>query len=377
LYATQALLPLLRRDFHADVLAVSLTVSASTLAVALAAPFAGVLSDRLGRRPLILCSAAGLCVPTLMAASSRTLHALILWRFLQGLFAPGIFVVTIAYISEEWERLGVGTAMACYVTGTVLGGFCGRFLSGLVAAHAGWRAAFLVLGGLTLLCWAAMWRWLPPSRRFRPAADWAAPLRAMAGHLRNRALLAAYAGGFCVLFSLVGSFTYITFRLAEAPYRLGPSALGLLFTVYLVGAVITPFTGRLIDRRGCRAVQMLGLATSAAGVLLTLLHPLPLVLLGLSLCATGVFICQSATSSYVTSVAGSSRSSAAGLYVTCYYVGGSVGASAPSFLWSWGGWPAVAMLVLGVQSLTLLLAALFWQERGSDRGASPGDPVVV
>ena len=50
-------------------------------------------------------------------------------------------------------------------------------------------------------------------------------------HLKNSRLLATYCIGFCVLFSLVATFTYITFYLAEPPFHLEPAALGSIFFV--------------------------------------------------------------------------------------------------------------------------------------------------
>src|SRR4051812_29888290 len=118
---------MLRVAFGASAAAVSLVVTASTLAVALAAPFAGMLADRIGRKRMMVPAAFLLAIPTALAGTARTLDELLLWRFLQGLMTPGVFVVTIAYINEEWIE-GAGSTVAAYVAGTVLGGFTGRMV---------------------------------------------------------------------------------------------------------------------------------------------------------------------------------------------------------------------------------------------------------
>src|SRR5258708_29798734 len=135
LYATQPILPLLADLFHAGKVAVSLTVTAGGIGVALGAPVAGYLADRLGRKRVIVWSAFLLAGATLVTSLVETLPALIFWRFIQGVFTPGIFAVTIAYINDEWADGGASKALANYVSGTVLGGFSSRMLSGLVAAH--------------------------------------------------------------------------------------------------------------------------------------------------------------------------------------------------------------------------------------------------
>ena len=139
LYATQPVLPLLEKVFRASHNQVVLTVTAATAAVALAAPFVGQIADRLGRKRVIVASAALMGIATLMSATSSGLHVLIFWRFVQGLATPGIFAVTIAYINDEWPAGRAASAVAAYVSGTVLGGFSGRVLSGFIAEYLGWR----------------------------------------------------------------------------------------------------------------------------------------------------------------------------------------------------------------------------------------------
>ena len=302
LFAPQPLLPLLATAFHASAGTIGFVVTVSTIAVALTAPLAGIVADRFGRKNVIVPAAFLLALPTLLAATSGSLGQLLFWRFWQGVFTPGIFAVTIAYITEEWET-GAGSAMSAYVAGTVLGGFSGRMVAALAAAYFSWRWAFVALGVLNLLSGVAIWAWLPQGRRIARHRHRVSTLRVMLQHLRNPRLLATYAVGFCVLFTLLGTFNYINFYLAAPPFRLSTAALGLLFTVYLVGAFVTPFAGRWIDRLGHRFTLALAFGGGIAGICLTLLPSLPAVILGLSLCCTGVFIGHSSASSYIGTVA--------------------------------------------------------------------------
>ena len=133
--------------------------------------------------------------------------------------------------------------------------------------------------------------------------------------------------------------------------------------VYLVGLVVTPLAGAWIGRVGSRKALIAAVAVSMAGVALTLAHSLPIILVGLVLCSSGVFVCQSAATSYIhTAAPAGGRASAAGLYVTFYYVGGSVAGVVPGFGWSLGGWTACVVLVLIVQALTIGIAAGGWRE---------------
>lgn len=362
LYVTQPMLPLLRQVFHAGTVEVSLTMTMAALGVALAAPFAGMLADRFGRKRIIVASAFALGVTSLLAATSPTLEALIAWRFLQGVCSPGIFSVTIAYINDEWPRRESGRVLSAYVSGTVLGGFCCRFVSGHVAALLDWRWSFVVLGLLTLLAAAVIAAVLKPEQQHQPSAM---TLReypaAVADHLRNPKLLVTYTVGFCVLFSLMAIFTYITFYLAAPPFGLNSDALGSIFFVYLIGAAVNPLSGRAIDRWGPRIVLACSIGAGVAGIALTFAPSLAVVMLGLAICSTGVFAAQTSASGFVGLAANHNRALAVGLYGSFYYLGGSAGAALPGYFWNWRGWPACAAFIASVQILTVVLALVFWQ----------------
>lgn len=366
LYCTQPLLPLLAHMFHATKTGVGMTVSASTLGVALSAPVFGALAERLPRKRVIVLSLAGIAIPTLFAASATSLLQLIFWRFLQGVCIPGVIAVVITYIGEEWPPEQVALIMSFYVSGTALGGFIGRVSAGLLAEWFNWRVSFLVIGGLAVAGAAAVAAWLPQGRP-RPA-----PQRQTSelpkfpyqiqGLFRSRRLVATFAVGFNVLFSLVGVFTWITFHLAAAPFNLSTAALSSLFFVYLIGLVVTPMAGFVITKVGLRAGIAGAISCSMVGVLLTLAPSLPVVILGLTMLSSGVFISQTASQSHlrVASPPGA-RVTAAGLYLTCYYLGGTAAGVVPGAFWALGKWPACVAFIVAMQALALTVALIGWR----------------
>jgi YNFM family putative membrane transporter len=294
-YSVQAVLPMIMDDFHTTALQAGMTVGATVLAIGLVSPFIGLLSDAVGRKVVLCTSMFALTVPTALIPISHSLDTLIVLRFLQGLTIPGIAVVLIAYLSEEFRSGGVVQMMATYVGGTVMGGFCGRFLTGHAGHLLGWRGAFVALAVLNLLGALLVLWLLPPSRQFVPNRNVTGGMQTLLLHLRNRRLMAACAVGFCVLFSLVGTFTYVNLHLASAPFNLSAAGLANVFTVYLVGVIVTPLAGRHIDRFGFMKSLLGALAISATGLLMTLLPSIFFVVVGLAVCSTGVFLCQSAT----------------------------------------------------------------------------------
>jgi len=204
---------------------------------------------------------------------------------------------------------------------------------------------------------------LPRALHFTAQKDLRAGLKSMAGHLKNTKLLSVFLIASTMLFCLVGGFTLVTHHLGGKPYQLSSAALGSVFVVYLVGVVVTPFGGKWIDKLGSRRMLTIGLAASSCGALVTLLPSLWAIMAGLAVFSSGLFVCQAAASNRVGQVATGARSTAAGLYVTFYYFGGSVGVTLAGLCWDIGRWPGVVSLIVGVQVLAATLANLLWRDR--------------
>ena len=260
LYSPQSILPLLSREFGASAAEISSIITVSTLAVAVTAPFTGTVADVLGRKRVIVAAMFLLVIPTLMVGMATSLSELIFWRAAQGLMLPPIFAVTIAYIGDEWPTHEATTAAGIYSSGSSLGGFSGRLVTGLLADLIGWRAGFDALALIAFAGAIAVAFLLPPERKFVRSEGLLASGRQMLAHFKNRQLLATYAVGFGVLFNFICTFTYISFYLAAAPYNLSASWLGAIFVVYLTGSVLTPLAGWAVGRFGRRrfTVRVIG-----------------------------------------------------------------------------------------------------------------------
>jgi len=210
-----------------------------------------------------------------------------------------------------------------------------------------------------------VYAWLPHGCRRQPQAlAGARPpfLTQVRDLFRHRRLVATYAVGFDVLFTLVAVFTWITFHLSAAPYSLSTAAISSLFFVYLIGLVVTPTAGYIITRVGLRAGISGAIVCTMAGALITLAHSLPIIILGLAMVSTGTFIAQTAAQSHLRVAApAESRVTAAGVYLTCYYAGGTAAGVLPGAFWSLGKWPACVAFVLAMQVVALAIALVGWR----------------
>jgi MFS transporter, YNFM family, putative membrane transport protein len=127
---------------------------------------------------------------------------------------------------------------------------------------------------------------------------------------------------------------------------------------------------------GHRFALAASFAAGIAGILLTLIHSLPAVVLGLAMLSTGVFITQAATSSYIGVAARDARASAVGLYTVFYYAGGTLGSALPGWFWNRGGWPACAALIVVVQTLTIVVAVRRWRPEAIPLAARSAGPLA-
>jgi predicted MFS family arabinose efflux permease len=358
-YSVQSILPQLQQDLNASVVAIGNAVGATVLAVALVSPAMGMISDALGRRWMAVLSVFLLAVPTALMTQVETIHSLLVLRFLQGLAVPGVTVVTLAYIGEEFRGPAMVRVMSVYITGNVLGGFLGRFLMGHLTDVMSWHAAFGVMATLNLAGAILIWRVLPPSRHFVPNARFSEELKALKSLLRNPAVQAPCALGFTVLFALVGVFTFVNLHLAAAPYHFSSAQLANVFAVYLLGVVITPLTGRFMPRLGMRRTVLMSVPLSAVGVALTLLPSAWGIVGALAIASSGVFITQSATVSFIAQRVTHGRSLASGLYYLAYYTGGFAGAWLGGVAYSIAGWPGTVGTLVVVQAVGWVIAWRF------------------
>jgi predicted MFS family arabinose efflux permease len=373
LYSPQAILPLLSTEYGTGAAEISTIMTAGTLAIALTAPFTGTVADVLGRKRVIVAAMLIVAVPTIMAAMAPSLGALIFWRFVQGLVLPPIFAVTIAYIGDEWPAHEATAAAGVYTSGASLGGFSGRFVTGILSDLFGWREAFVALAVISVAGALAVAMLLPRERKFVRSEGLLASGKQMLRHFRNPQLLATYAVGFGVLFNFIATFTYISFRLAAPPYNFSPTALGAIFVVYLVGSAMTPLIGMAVGRFGRRHFMIGTIALWIVGIALTLLAPLWAILLGLTLCAGCGLLCQAVSTGYVAITAQAGRSSAVGLYVTSFYVGGSFGAALGGIAWTLAGWPACVAMVALMLAVMAVIVVTAWTRTSK---AVPPSPIA-
>ncbi|MFF7190736.1 MFS transporter [Streptomyces sp. NPDC008222] len=358
LYSTQALLPLVSRDFGATASAASWTVSGATGGLALFVLPMSALSERFGRRTLMTASLAVAVAVGLLVPFAPSLGTLIALRAVQGAALAGLPASATAYLAEEVTPKALITAIGLFVAGNSVGGMSGRVITGWVAQEWGWRVSVGTIGVIAVGCAVAFRLLLPEPKHFTPGSLRPRVLaRTVRDHLANPLLCRLYAIGALFMMVFGGVYTVIGYRLTEQPFGLPQGLIGSIFLVYLVGTVSASTAGRLVSRLGRRGALYLAGGTTTAGLLLSLTSTLALVLLGLVLITAGFFAGHAVASSAVSHTAQRGRAQASALYQSSYYLGSSTGSTVGAMAFHSAGWSGTVgmgvLAVLGVVTITV------------------------
>lgn len=364
LYCTQPLLPHFSEAYGLSAEQSSLAVSLATGPMAFVLLVAGMVSDRFGRRPLMIASLLLAALLTIVLGFLPDWPSLLAARLACGLALAGVPAVAMAYISEEVEDGAVGRAMGLYIAGSAVGGMSGRLLVSVVTEFFGWRSALALTGFVGLVIALVFWRILPHSRHFEVRRHSIAGYAAGFPRLfADKALPWLFLEAFLIMGAFISIYNYAGYRLLAPPYSLSQAQVGLIFLLYLLGSFSSAVTGHVSARLGPRKSLWLPLVLFLPGIALTGAGPLPLVIAGIALVTVAFFAAHSIASSWVGRRARSDRAQATACYLFFYYMGSSVLGSAGGYAWSHGGWSGVTVFSGALVALALLIAVRLYRVR--------------
>lgn len=367
LYCLQPLMPEFSREFGVSPAVASLSLSISTLTMAVTMLFVGAVSDSLGRKVVMGCSLLGAALVALLIACSPGFGALLALRVVQGIVLAGLPAIAMTYLSEEIDPASLGYAMGLYISGNSVGGMGGRVITGMLTDAFDWRVAVGAIALFSLAAVLLFWYWLPASRHFkRQTFAFGDILSTLLGQCKDVRLLCLYGLGFVLMGSFVTLFNYIGYRLTAPPYELSQTLVGWIFIVYVMGTISSTWMGKLADQYGRYAVMGLALGMMLAGALLTLAGNLGMIIAGISVFTFGFFGGHSIASSWIGIIATEHKSQASSLYLFFYYVGSGVSGTIGGLFYSRYGWNGlIAMLACFL--LAGLLLSFVLRQRGAEQ----------
>ncbi|WP_397454060.1 MFS transporter [Pseudomonas sp. NA-150] len=357
LYCVQPMMPVLSHEFSITAAQSSLILSVSTGMLAIGLLITGPISDRLGRKPVMVTALFCAALFTMLGAIMPTWEGILVMRALVGLSLSGLAAVAMTYLSEEIHPQHIGLAMGLYIGGNAIGGMSGRMIIGVLVDYVSWHTAMMIIGGLAMIAAALFWKFLPASRNFRPRS--LHPRVLLDGftlQFRDAGLPWLFLEAFLLMGAFVTLFNYIGYRLLAEPYNLSQSVVGLFSVVYLSGIYSSAKIGSLADKLGRRKVLWSVIVLMLAGVALSMFSPLPLVIVGVLMFTFGFFGAHSVASSWIGRRAIKAKGQASSLYLFCYYAGSSIAGTAGGFAWHYAGWNGIGVFIGGLLLIALMVA---------------------
>ena len=359
LYCVQPMMPLLSQEFAINAAQSSLVLSVATAMLAIGLLITGPISDRIGRKPVMVFALVCAALSTLASAVMPSWELVLATRALVGLSLSGLAAVAMTYLSEEIHPQHIGLAMGLYIGGNAIGGMCGRLISGVLIDFVSWHTAMLCIGGLALVAAVVFWKVLPESRNFRPQTlNPRSLLNGFVMHFRDAGLPWLFLEAFLLMGAFVTLFNYIGYRLLAEPYHMNQALVGLLSIVYLSGIYSSAQVGALADRLGRRKVFWASIVLMAGGMLMTLASPLAMIIVGMLVFTFGFFGAHSVASSWIGRRALKAKGQASSLYLFSYYAGSSVAGTAGGVFWHMAGWNGIGLFIGSLLAVALLVALL-------------------
>lgn len=357
LYCVQPMMPFLAKFFHITPTHSSFPLSFSTIALALGLLFAGLISDRFGRKPIMVVSLFSTAILLLISAFLPYWEVFLATRMMIGLAVSGVASVAMTYIGEEIAQKDVGFAMGLYISGTAIGGLGGRLIAGVLLDYIPWQAATMIIGVLNLLIAITFYIALPASKHFKAyPIQFSRFIESFKKNLADPKLRLLFAQGFILMGCFVTVFNYMSYHLLEKPFELSQIWIGLISIAYLSGIYSSPRAAEWSRKFGRSKVLIAMFLSMIIGLWIMLIPSLWIILIGLFIFTFSFFAAHSTSSSWVSVQSLQYRAVGSSLYLFCYYLGSSVLGSANGLVWENYGWFGLTLMISGVLLLGLIIA---------------------
>ncbi|RED13994.1 multidrug effflux MFS transporter [Pontivivens insulae] len=254
--------------FETDYAVVQLAISAYLGVTAVMQLLIGPLSDRYGRRPVMLGAMLIFLLATVGCFFAPTIEVFLAFRFLQAVIASGL--VLSRAVVRDMVPPEQAASMIGYVTmGMALVPMIGPSIGGVLDAYFGWQGSVAILFAFGLAVLILAWRDMGETNHNR-SSSFGAQFRSYPELARSRrfwgyAVIAACASG--AFFAFLGGGPFV----ASAILGLSPKELGLYFALIAFGYMIGNYlSGRYAARAGINAMMMTGAVISTVGMALAL-----------------------------------------------------------------------------------------------------------
>ncbi|EJG1647881.1 MFS transporter [Vibrio parahaemolyticus] len=344
LYLLQPMLPTFATLFSISETQVNWLFAASTLALSFSLVPMAVLSESIGRKPVMIVGLFSIPAISALMLLGDSFIFLVACRALIGIALAAFAAVAVAYMAEELDKHAFSMAIGTYIAANSLGGIAGRISGGLLADNFSVDVAIEVMMVVTLIGVICVHYLLPKQRNFTPSSSSLRHQnRAIIGHFRNQRVWFAMLIGGLNFALFVNLYSVMGFRLVSAPHNVPVGLASLIFICYLGGTFSSRCAGHWSKRYSSILGMFIGAVVSMAGMWIAAFESLAAMLIGLLLISFGAFFTHTLAYGWVGQNATQAKATATALYLVHYYVGGSLGGFLLLYCWQHGGWSTVLL----------------------------------
>ncbi|OEE59191.1 MFS transporter permease [Enterovibrio norvegicus FF-454] len=359
LYLFQPMLPVFADAFVVTATKANWLLAASTLGLSISLLPWALLSERVGRRPVMLASLFLMPIVGFASLYVDAFWGLVVLRALMGIALAGYAAVAVAYMADEFSPTALVVAVGGYISANSLGGIFGRLFGGLFSDFFGWQGAVMAMAILTAIGILLVWSLLPAQTRFVSSnTSLIEQTKVIGEHVKTPILWVAMIIGGVNFALFVNFYSVTTFRLLAAPFNLPVGIASAIFICYLAGTLTSRLSGRWANRYSPISGMTFGTVVTLFGVLIASVETQATVVIGLLIVSGGAFFTHSLAYGWVSRRTTKGKATATALYLVHYYVVGSLGGFYLIGCWEYAGWFAVTLGAISLAALNLILIYL-------------------
>ena len=351
IYYCQPLLSLMGNDLGIDEWRTSLIAMITQVGYACGLFFIIPSGDKFDRKKIVSYSFSILTIALLCIALSNNFHAVMAASFAVGACSvmPQIFIPIAAQYSRPEKK---GANVGLIVSGLLTGILASRVISGLVGEWLGWRSMYVIAAIVMSLCTLIVWRIMPYTENNYTGSYSLFALIREYKLLRICALRAAFAFG-----SFLALWASLTFKMEQAPFYAGSDVVGLLGLCGVAGAMSASVVGRLVSRIGVRNFNLLGAALMLSAWIIAYLwgNTYTAIIITILILDIGMQCIQLSNQTVVFSLNPKASNRINTIFMTNYFIGGSLGTFLSGSAWSMAGWSGVTIVGIGLAFCSLCI----------------------
>lgn len=359
LYYNQPLLNMIRQELGVSEFMTNLIAMVTQVGYAIGLLFIVPLGDLYQRKKIILTNFTILIASLLTIALAHDIHVILIASFFTGICSvmPQIFIPIAAQFSQPENK---GRNIGIVLSGLLTGILASRVISGFIGELFGWREMYHIAAVMMFLCAIVVLKVLPDIQpnfngKYRDLMKSLYSLLKEFPQLRIYSLRAALNFG-----SMLGMWSCLAFKMGQAPFYANSDIIGLLGLCGVAGAITASFAGKYIKQIGVRRFNLIGCGLMLLAWFLFFAGENTYIgiILGIIIIDIGMQCVQLSNQSSLFELSPRASNRINTIFMTIYFIGGSMGTFLAGTFWQLHGWHGVIGVGVVMSSISLVITLL-------------------